>query len=87
MTQTHSTKRPSGETESQNEPSPHTGALHKWMMTACLVLMGVAMLILLWRGNTFGAGTWLLLLPMALCLGMHLLMHRHLGHHQRDRDE
>ncbi|MBB3330266.1 hypothetical protein BDK63_001123 [Halomonas campaniensis] len=51
--------------------------LHHWMMTACLVLMGVAMLVVLWRGNPFGAGTWLLLLPMGLCLGMHLFLHRH----------
>lgn len=52
---------------------------HHWLMTACLVLMGVAMLIVLWRGNSFGfgAGTWLLLLPMGLCLGLHLFMHRH----------
>ncbi|QTF92855.1 MAG: hypothetical protein J5F18_01680 [Halomonas sp. BM-2019] len=50
---------------------------HHWLMTACLVLMGVAMLIVLWRGNPFGAGTWLLLLPMALCLGLHLFVHRH----------
>jgi len=50
---------------------------HHWLMTACLVLMGVAMLIVLWRGNPFGAGTWLLLLPMGLCLGLHLFMHRH----------
>ena len=59
--------------------------LHHWMMTACLVLMGVAMLIVLSRGNPSGAGTWLLLLPMGLCLGMHLFLHRH-GHGQH-RDE
>ncbi|WP_373181651.1 hypothetical protein [Halomonas campaniensis] len=60
--------------------------LHHWMMTACVVLMGVAMLIVLWRGNSLGAA-WLLLLPMGLCLGMHVLMHRHLGHHPNDRNE
>jgi hypothetical protein len=79
MTQPHSTQRPSGEAESQIAPSQHAGGLHKWMMTACLVLMGVAMLIVLWRGNPFGVGTWLLLLPMGLCLGVHLFVHR-LGH-------
>jgi hypothetical protein len=53
---------------------------HNWLMIACLVLMGVAMLIVLWRGNPFGAGTWLLLLlPMGLCLGLQLFVHRH-GH-------
>ncbi|QTP58447.1 DUF2933 domain-containing protein [Billgrantia antri] len=55
--------------------------VHAWMMPLCLVLMGSAFLLLLWRGETAG-GAWLLL-PMLLCLGMHLLMHRH-GHH---RDE
>jgi hypothetical protein len=79
MTQPPSTRRPSGEAESRNAPSQHAGGLHKWMMTACLVLMGVAMLIVLWRGNPFGVGTWLLLLPMGLCLGVHLFVHR-LGH-------
>ncbi|MWJ28130.1 hypothetical protein LG290_08100 [Halomonas sediminis] len=48
-----------------------------WFMIACLVLMGVAMLIVLWRGNPFGTSTWLLLLPMGLCLGVHLYVHRH----------
>ncbi|UYG05102.1 hypothetical protein OCT51_06965 [Halomonas sp. LR3S48] len=51
--------------------------LHAWMMPLCLILMGSAFLLLLWRGETAG-GAWLLL-PMMLCLGMHLLMHRH-GH-------
>lgn len=86
MTQPHFTKRPSGEAESQNEPSPHAGALHKWMMTACVVLMGSAVLLVMWRGQLLGSGAWLVL-PLALCLGLHFLMHRHLGHHQRDRDE
>lgn len=86
MTQPNPTKRPSGEAESQKEPSSHAGALHKWMMTACLVLMGGAVLLFMWRGQSLGSGAWLVL-PLALCLGMHLLMHRHLGHHQRDRDE
>lgn len=81
MTQPHSTKRPSGDTESQKEPSAHTGALHKCMMTACVLLMGVTMFIVLWRGNPAGAGTWLLLLSMGLCLVMHLFMHRHGQHH------
>lgn len=86
MTQPHSTQRPSGEAESQSKPSPRAGALHKGMMTACLVLMGGAVLLLMWRGQSLASGAWLVL-PLALCLGMHLLMHRHLGHHQRDRDE
>ncbi|MGJ7462539.1 DUF2933 domain-containing protein [Halomonas sp. MA07-2] len=86
MTQPHSTKRLSGEAESQNEPYSHAGALHKWMMTVCLVLMGGAVLLLMWRGQSLSSGAWLVL-PLALCLGMHLLMHRHLGHHQRDQDE
>ena len=57
--------------------------LHHGMMTACLVVMGAAMLILVWRGNPFGASTWLLLLPMGLCLGLHFYLHRHM----HDRDE
>ena len=83
MTQPLSTKGHSGEEESQRELPQHAGGLHKWMMTVCLVLMGVAMLIVLWRGNPFGAGTWLLLLPMGLCLGVHLLLHRH-GHRHNE---
>lgn len=86
MTQPDSTKRSSEEAESQGQPSPHAGALHKWMMTACVALMGGAVLLFMWRGQSLGSVAWLVL-PLALCLGMHLLMHRHLGHHQRDRDE
>ncbi|MGJ7458839.1 DUF2933 domain-containing protein [Halomonas sp. RA08-2] len=48
--------------------------------------MGGAVLLLMWRGQSLTSGAWLVL-PLALCLGMHLLMHRHLGHHQRDQDE
>ncbi|AXY43013.1 hypothetical protein [Halomonas sp. JS92-SW72] len=55
---------------------------HNAMMIACLVLMGVAMFTVLWRGNPFGAGTWLLLLPMGLCLGLHLFVHRHRHDHE-----
>ena len=36
--------------------------------------------------QSLSSGAWLLL-PLALCLGMHFLMHRHVGHDQRDRDE
>ncbi len=86
MTQHHSTKRPSEEAESQKEPSPHAGALHKGMMTACLVLMGGAVLLLMWRGQSLASGAWLVL-PLALCLVMHFLMHRHLGDHPRDGNE
>ncbi|MGQ4877664.1 hypothetical protein ACOJCM_03720 [Billgrantia sp. LNSP4103-1] len=78
MTQPHP-KPSAGEAESQKDSPTHSGGFHKWMMTLCLVLMGVAMLTVMWRGNAFGAGSWLLLLPMALCLGVHLLLHRH-GH-------
>jgi fatty acid desaturase len=83
MTQPESNKRPSGEAESQKEPSKQAGALHQWMMIACVVLMGGAVLLVMWRGQSMGSGAWLLL-PLALCLGMHFLMHRHLGHHDRD---
>ena len=48
--------------------------IHHWMMTACLVIMGVAMFFLMWRGQSLGTGAWLLLscllwtmhIPMAL---------------------
>ncbi|MBD3895835.1 hypothetical protein IEI94_08240 [Halomonas sp. ML-15] len=50
--------------------------LHHWMMTACLVLMVGAMLLLMWRAQSLSGGAWLLL-PMALCIGAHLVMHRH----------
>jgi hypothetical protein len=56
------------------------------MMTACLVLMGGAVLLFMWHGQSLASGAWLVL-PLALCLGMHFLMHRHLGHHHGDRDE
>ncbi|WP_444678202.1 DUF2933 domain-containing protein [Halomonas sp. E19] len=53
-------------------------------MPLCLILMGGAFVLVMWRGQTAG-GAWLLL-PMLLCLGMHFLMHRH-GHGHRHRDE
>ncbi|MBR2515586.1 MAG: hypothetical protein IKE45_16540 [Halomonas sp.] len=55
--------------------------LHHWMMTACLIMMGVAMVLLMWRAQPIGGGTWLLLLPMGLCLGLHLFMHHRSQHH------
>ncbi|CAM3472931.1 DUF2933 domain-containing protein [Halomonas lysinitropha] len=85
MTQPDSTKQSSEEAESQGQPLPHAGALHKWMMTGCMVLMGGAVLLFMWRGQSLSSGAWLVL-PLALCLGMHFLMHRHTGHHQRDQD-
>ena len=86
MKRPESTKPPSGEAESQKEPSSPTAALHKWMMTACVVLMGGVVLLFMWGGQSLSSGAWRLL-PLALCLGMHFLMHRHVGHDQRDRDE
>ncbi|WP_146802079.1 hypothetical protein [Bisbaumannia pacifica] len=83
MTQPHPPKRPTKKIEPQKAPSPHIRALHKWMMTACLMLMGGAVLLFMWRGQSLASGAWLLL-PLALCLGMHFLMHRHLGDHQHD---
>ncbi|WP_162623016.1 hypothetical protein [Billgrantia lactosivorans] len=62
-------------------PASRTRGLHAWMMPLCLGLMGLAVVLLMWRGQGAG-GAWLLL-PMLLCLGMHFLMHRH-GHHHRD---
>ncbi|MGE6608516.1 hypothetical protein ACQKE4_18685 [Halomonas sp. NPDC076908] len=55
--------------------------IHHWMMTICLVMMGVAMVLLMWRAQPIGGGVWLLLLPMGLCLGLHLFVHRHSQHH------
>lgn len=55
--------------------------IHHWMMTICLVMMGVAMVLLMWRAQPIGGGVWLLLLPMGLCLGLHLFMHRRSQHH------
>jgi hypothetical protein len=66
-------------------PSPAgkpSGSLHSWLMTACLVLMGGAFLLVMWRGQTTGG--LLLLLPMLLCLGAHFLLHRHYGRHGDD---
>ncbi|MCE9663504.1 hypothetical protein LY622_08600 [Halomonas sp. M5N1S17] len=70
-----------GKTPNRDE---HSGLLHRWMMTFCLVAMGGAMLFVIWRGQTLGGGTWLLVLPMLLCLGIHFLMHRH-GHRHSHR--
>lgn len=44
-------------------------------------MMGVAMVLLMWRAQPIGGGVWLLLLPMGLCLGLHLFVHRHSQHH------
>lgn len=76
-------KPPAGESHEAPGPTPgkHSGGLHHWMMTLCLVLMGSAFAFVLWRGQT--GGSLLLLLPMLLCLGMHFVMHRH-GHRHRD---
>ncbi|WP_133154965.1 hypothetical protein [Billgrantia endophytica] len=68
----------SGTEGKQPGQGSRSGALSSRMMIACVVLMGGAMLPLLWRGQTPGSGVWLLL-PMLLCLGAHFLMHRH-GH-------
>lgn len=56
------------------------------MMTACVVLMGGAVLLVMWRGQSLASGAWLVL-PLALCLGMHLLMHRYTGGHSHNREE
>lgn len=63
--------------ENQQPQGSRSRGFHAWMMPLCLILMGSAFLLVMWRGQTAG-GAWLLL-PMMLCLGMHLLMHRH-GH-------
>lgn len=57
---------------------------HHAMMFACLAVMGGAMLLIS-RSNAPGSGAWLLL-PMVLCLGAHLLLHRH-GPHGAARGE
>lgn len=53
---------------------------------AGVVLMGTVMLLLMWRGQSPFNGIWLLL-PMALCVGMHLLMHRHGPSRDRPHDD
>ncbi|WP_431023575.1 hypothetical protein [Halomonas sp. H5] len=58
---------------------------HHAMMFACLAVMGGAMLLLISRSDAPGNGAWLLL-PMVLCLGAHLLLHRH-GPHGAARGE
>ncbi|WP_163560695.1 hypothetical protein [Halomonas sp. NO4] len=71
--------------ENHEERSPsgsHGHAGHGLMMLACVALMGGAAALLLWRGEALGDSAWLLL-PMLLCLGMHVFMHRH-GHRHRD---
>ena len=67
--------------ERQAPAGKHSGALHSWLMAVCLMLMGGALLLVLWRGQTTGG--LLLLLPMLLCLGAHFLLHRH-AHRHRD---
>ncbi|MGR2739117.1 hypothetical protein ACUY1T_11780 [Billgrantia sp. Q4P2] len=87
MNRIRSNPRPQGDhsqetTDSAAQPQgSRSRGLHAWMMPLCLILMGSAFLLVMWRGETAG-GAWLLL-PMMLCLGMHLLMHRH-GHPHRD---
>jgi len=48
--------------------------LHLGMALLCVIIMGGAVALLMWRG--VGSGWWLL--PMVLCVGAHLLLHR--GH-------
>lgn len=71
---------------SQDNKLPQGGhsRLHRWMMTLCLVAMGGALLFTVLRGQNLGSGTWLLVLPMLLCLGIHFLMHRHGRRHGDD---
>ncbi|RCV89640.1 DUF2933 domain-containing protein [Billgrantia montanilacus] len=77
-------KQNSGAQDKSPAQDGHSDVLHRWMMTFCLVAMGGAMLFVLWRGQTLGGGTWLLVLPMLLCLGIHFLMHRR-GHRHSHR--
>lgn len=64
-------------------PDGGGGFWNSTLSTICLLLLGGAMLLLMWRGQSLASGAWLLL-PLALCLGMHFLMHRH---HERRGDE
>ncbi|RDB44152.1 DUF2933 domain-containing protein [Halomonas sp. DQ26W] len=75
--------QPNSEPDKTSDKDEHSSTLHRWMMTFCLVAMGGVLLFVMWRGQTLGGGTWLLVLPMLLCLGMHFLMHRH-GHRHGD---
>ncbi|MFY0989979.1 DUF2933 domain-containing protein [Halomonas sp. C05BenzN] len=59
------------------------GFWHSTMGIVCLVLMGGTALLLMWRSHASLASGWWLLLPLALCLGMHFFMHRH-GHRHHD---
>jgi hypothetical protein len=65
-----------------------------WNIPAGLVLLvflGLAALLLLFEHRAHLLGTWVLLLPLAICVGMHFFMHRaHGGRHdvnRRGRDE
>ncbi|MBA2779574.1 DUF2933 domain-containing protein [Billgrantia kenyensis] len=87
---TRSNPRPQADPAAHRHETPdqprgeRSSRLHGGMMTLCLVMMGAAMLFVLWRGQT--GSSLLLLLPMLLCLGMHFFLHRH-GHDHRDEGE
>ncbi|MFC3285001.1 DUF2933 domain-containing protein [Litchfieldella rifensis] len=77
MSQPHSS-------ENQSPKRSHGGFWHSTMGIVCLVLMGGVAALLMWRSHVSLTSGWWLLVPLALCVGMHLLMHRGHGHHKKD---
>ena len=63
--------------------SPQTGALRslRWMMWLCCAIMLAPLVLYFARGGTIGnaGGLFQALLPIALCVGGHFVLHRWLG--------
>ncbi|WP_021029216.1 DUF2933 domain-containing protein [Litchfieldella anticariensis] len=74
----------SSSTNGGSPKGPHGGFWHSTMGIVCLVLMSGAVALLMWRSHTSLTNSWWLLLPLVLCVGMHLLMHRGHGHRKED---
>ncbi|ADU64801.1 DUF2933 domain-containing protein [Desulfurispirillum indicum] len=57
------------------------------IFTIAMLLAAALVMVLLLSGTiSLEDGRWIWLVPIVLCLGMHLLMHRGHGKHREDDD-
>ena len=62
-------------------PQPGMSGLMRWMIWVCCALMLVPFIIFFASGGSVSGASsvWGVLLPMALCIGVHVLLHRFTG--------